>query len=499
MSRAGQDPSDDTDGAWRPQAGPQTDAIRKAWVPELFFGGARGGGKSDLLLADFAQDVPTVWGESWHGILFRQTYKQLEELIKRALVLYPRWFDPHNRGLVNWKIGDSTWEWANGATLKLRYAESETDWMEYQGHQYGWIGWDELTQWSSPENYMRMKACLRCADPRVPFRRIRSSGNPGGPGHQWVKRYFGIDRVPRGYQLMTDPDKPELSAKRMFIPSKLTDNRKLTDADPEYMDRLKELGSPELVRQWVDGDWDGVVGAYFPEFEVRKHVIEIAPENIPAHWSRYRAMDWGSAKPFAVYWIAVADGTETLDKQMFPRGSLLFYREYYGARKPNEGVRMTAEEVALQIAARDGDERIIDSVADPSIWVNNGGPSIAERMITATANKVTFRRGDNKRIPGWDQLRQRLKGNGDHPMIFFNASCQHLIRTLPAIQADTMQPEDVDTDAEDHALDSARYGCMARPWMSKLPKPVVPVNTGLCLDALFKERGKQLSSTRYRI
>jgi hypothetical protein len=481
---------------WTPQAGPQTDAIKKAWVPELFYGGARGGGKSDFLLGDFAQDVPTPYGESWHGIIFRQTYKQLEELIKRSQMMYPNWFGPDK---VTWKAGDSTWVWANGATLKLRYAESDTDWMEYQGHQYGWIGWDELPTWASAENFLRMKACLRCADPRVPYRRIRASGNPGGPGHQWVKRYFGIDRIPKGMTLVNDPDLPDSRSKRMYIPSKLTDNKILMSADPDYLDRLKELGNPELIRQWVDGDWDGVVGAYFPEFTARKHVVKLAASDIPPDWTRYRAMDWGSARPFAVYWAAVADGTTTLDGQQFPRGALIVYREYYGARKPNEGVRMNADDVGLEIAKMDANDKITDAVIDPAAWSQSGGPSIAERMLTATNGKVMFRHGDNKRIPGWDQVRARLVGDGDAPQLFFTDVCQNLIRTLPALQNDPTKAEDVDTDSEDHAADALRYLCMARPYIAKGRKPRAPAPAGLRLADLFKDRERTIHLNRHRI
>lgn len=488
-----------TESVWSPQPGPQTEAIRKAWVPELFYGGARGGGKSDFLLGDFAMDVAQPWGESWHGIVFRQTYKQLEELIKRSLVMYPRWFDPNGAGLCTWRAGDSMWVWANGASLKMRYAESDTDWMEYQGHQYGWIGWDELPTWASPENFLRMKACLRCADPRVPYRRIRASGNPGGPGHQWVKRYFGIDRFPKGLELVGDPDEPGTKPKRMYIPSRLTDNKILMQADPDYLDRLKELGNPELIRQWVDGDWDGVVGAYFPEFTAKKHVVKLSASDIPPNWTRYRAMDWGSAKPFAVYWAAVADGTETLDGQLFPRGALVVYREFYGAKKPNVGLFLDADQVGVRIASLDGDEKINDAVIDPAAWSQNGGPSIAERMMTATNGKVVFRHGDNKRIPGWDQVRARLVGDGESPALFITDRCEHLIRTLPALQSDQTNPEDLDTEAEDHAADALRYLCMARPYVTKGRKPKPVANQGLRLDTLFKERERRINLSRSRI
>jgi hypothetical protein len=224
-----------------------------------------------------------------------------------------------------------------------------------------------------------------------------------------------------------------------------------------------------LVRAWLEGDWSVIAGAFFPEFSMSRHVI--APRQLPSHWYRYRAMDWGSARPFACYWIAVSDG-EVAD---IPRGALVFYREWYGMPKgqPNVGLRLTAEEVADGIRSREGgDPKVSDGVADPAIFSQDGGPSIAERMAR---QKVLWRPADNKRIArggalgGWDQLRARLKGDGERPGIYLFENCEHLIRTLPALQHDPDRPEDVDTESEDHGPDACRYGCMARPYIRSLP------------------------------
>lgn len=478
-------------GAWLPQAGPQTEAIKKAWVEELLYGGAVGGGKSDFLLGDFGQDVPTLGGSGWHGILFRRTYAQLEELIKRSLEIYPPWFDPKNKGLVKYMAGEKIWKWANGATLKLRFLENDQDWMEYHGHAYGWIGYDELTTWPDATNFLRLKARLRSANPNIKYRRIRCTANPGGPGHQWVKNYFGIDRYPDGGVLLDPAD--DSGMRRMFIKSRVQDNKILLDSDPGYIARLKSLGSPELVRAWLEGDWNVVQGAYFSEFNTSKHVI--APFEVPLTWTRLRCCDWGSAAPFAVYWIAISDGQPTDTGRIFPKGSMVVYREWYGAKSPNVGLKLTAEEVGTGILARDNFESIDDSVIDPAAWSQNGGPSIAERMARATDSKVMFRRGDNKRLPGWDMVRERLRGTEEGPMLYIFNTCNDLIRTFPAVQHDPSKPEDLDTSGEEHALDALRYGCMSRPWTTEVPKPKIPEPIGYKLDDLWADHDRQ---SRYR-
>src|SRR3989304_982626 len=147
---------------WRAQTGPQLTAIQHDLVDEVLYGGAVFGGKSDFLLGDFAQDVPRPYGKHWHGILFRKTYPQPEELISRSKEIYPPWFP----GVV-WHKTDKTWTWPNGATLKMRFMESDDDWMEYWGHAFTWIGWDEIALWAYNIPYLRMKARLRRASAAI--------------------------------------------------------------------------------------------------------------------------------------------------------------------------------------------------------------------------------------------------------------------------------------------------------------------------------------------
>ena len=228
---------------WQPQPGPQEKAIRASFVDEIFFGGARGGGKTDYLLGDFAADVEQ-YGEHWRGVLFRRTHPELDEIVDRSRAIYFDLFPD-----AEYKVGSHTWHFPGGSTLKLRHIETELDADHYQGHQYTWIGWDEVGSWPNLKAYHRLKACLRSAH-AVPVKRIRVTGNPGGPGHNEVKRYF-VDAAEEGHLTM-GPDKMT----RMYIRSLVTDNKVLLQSDPGYIDRLKAVGDEQLVKAWLAGDWD---------------------------------------------------------------------------------------------------------------------------------------------------------------------------------------------------------------------------------------------------
>jgi Terminase large subunit, T4likevirus-type, N-terminal len=457
------------DTAWSPQPGPQTEAITADWCPELFYGGAAGGGKSDFLLGDFLQDVPT-YGRNWTGILFRRTYNELEELIRRSREIFPV-------SGASWHEQAKTWTWNNGAQLRMRYVERDADATRYQGHAYTWIGWDELTQWPTDYAYRFLRGRLRSAHD-VPTKRIRSAANPGGVGHHWVKAYF-VDPAPGGYEPIFDP---VTKARRIFIPAKLRDNKILLSSDPTYADRLRGLSSSAMVRAWLEGDWTVIEGAYFDCWRYDKHVVE--PFDVPASWARFRAMDWGSAKPFSVGWWAIAtDELRPEAHRIIPRGAMVRYREWYGAAGLNEGMKMTAEEVAAGIATRERGESMRYGVLDPACFREDGGPSIAERInrVLLAARLKPFHAADNSRVPqrgsmgGWDQMRARLVGSGGLSMIYCFASCAASIRTIPALQHDPVRLEDVHTESEDHAADEWRYACMSRPYSPKIvavPKEV---------------------------
>lgn len=462
---------------WAPQPGPQMEAILAASIPELLFGGARGGGKSSYLLGDYCTGA--IQGPPWRGILFRQTYPELEELIHLSRSIVPACWPGSE-----WLQQPKTWKLPNGAELRMRNLEGPQDAGHYQGHSYAWIGFDELCSWKDASAYQMLMACLRSAEPVV-NKRLRATANPGGPGHAWVKSRF-IDPAPMGFELLVDE---QTKQPRMFIPSRLEDNRVLMARDPGYVDRLRGVGSPELVRAWLEGDWNVVVGAYFPEFgpgHIRR------PHRIPASWLRFTALDWGSSRPACVLWLAVSDGS----LPHYPVGALVVYRELYLASAPNVGLRWTVEQVADRIRELEvGDERCAYRVADPSIFASDGGPSIAERFAS---RRIMFRPADNRRTgklgaaAGWDLVRHRLIGDDGVPMLYVFGTCTALIRTLPVMQHDDKKPEDIDTNSEDHAVDTLRYACASRPWV----KAPVERRGHLTLERLWELRDRMRERVR---
>lgn len=391
--------------------------------------------------------------------MVRRTRVELMETFERARVIYSRLGATFTGAPARVTM-------RNGARLTFAYLERDADADGYQGASYTRIYVEEAGNFPSYAPIAKLMATLR-SGAGVPVG-MRLTANPGGAGHQWVRARY-IDPGPLGWRTIVDP---ETQLERIYIPSRVDDN---TYLGADYVQRLRAVGSPELVRAWLEGDWTVVSGAFFPEFSLARHVI--APRTLPDHWMRFRSFDWGSARPFSVGWWAVSDGS----LPEIARGAMVRYREWYGMKpgQPNVGLRLTAEAIAAGILEREREDGggYMTGVADPAMWAEDGGPSLAQRM---SACGVSFRQADNKRVArlgamgGWDQLRQRLIGDGDgRPGLLMFSTCRDLIRTLPALQHDAQRPEDVATDTEDHAADECRYAVMSRSYVTEAP--VVPV------------------------
>lgn len=458
---------------WEPQQGPQTELIACP-VFEIFFGGARGGGKTDGMLGEWASHAD-LYGINAIGLMVRRELTQLTETIERSKQLYtPLGATFHEQ--------QKMWRFPNGARLRFAYLERDSDADAYQGHSYTRIYVEELGTFPSPVPILKLMATLR-SGAGVPCG-FRATGNPGGPGHNWVKARY-IDPAPSGWQIIKTAFKNPFNGKtiereRVYIPSRVTDNAFLGE---DYVANLQMAGSEQLVKAWLEGDWDIIDGAFFDGWAHSKHVI--APFSIPKDWLRFRSMDWGFATPFSIGWWAICPDDlyiESLSGRgtLIPKGALVRYREWYGAPdgQPNIGVRLTAEQVASGIAEREKGEEIAYGVIDPAAFAHQNGPSIAERMME---RGVMFRRADNTRVSpdkgklgGWDMVRARLHGDGEVPMLFVFSTCKDFIRTFPVLQHDRDRPEDLDTDQEDHAADDCRYACLSRPWIPKAKAEAKP-------------------------
>ena len=259
---------------------------------------------------------------------------------------------------------------------------------------------------------------------------------------------------------------------RQFIPARLADNPHLTADDPDYADRLRGMGNDDLVRAMLEGDWDIIAGQAFEKLRRDVHCID--PFTPPDDWLCFGSLDWGSSRPFSFGLWTVANGNALPDGRLYRRGAIIRWKERYGwNEKPNEGLRMEVKEVAEEIKRCIGDRRLAYTIADPSMWKVDGGPSHAETMMRYG---VMLRQADNSRHAGYLEVRNRIAGDADGPMLYATRNCHDgFWRTMPDLVMDSADTEDVDTDNEDHCYDDARYACMSRSWVSpgKEQKPKV--------------------------
>lgn len=436
-----------------PHPGPQT-AFIQCPVFEVVYGGSRGGGKTYACLGEFIIHSQE-YGYLAKGIFLRRTREALKDAIREARKLFAK--------VAVWKSTRNEFHFHNGAVLVFNYLDRDEDAENYQGHQYTRVYVEELSQFPSPDPIYKMFATLRSAN-GVPCQ-FRATCNPGGSGHNWVKSRY-VDNGP--YNLIRDD---ETGLFRVFIPAKIADNPSLLTNDPGYIARLKMAGSEQLVRAWLDGDWSVIDGAFFPELRTDVHQISHIEfmSKLDQDWKYFLGGDWGSARPFSFGWYAICPARTVVLDKIIPRGAIVRFREYYGTvpGKHNTGLKMTAEAVALEIKRRT-QEKLLYGVLDPAAFKQDGGPSIAERMHRCG---VHFRPADNRRIArkgaigGWDICRHRLVGEDGLPMFYATDRNPHFFRTVPVIQHDKDNLEDLDTDAEDHVADEWRYAMMSRPWL----------------------------------
>ena len=410
---------------------------------ETLFGGAAGGGKSYGQLVDallYALEYPKS-----KQIIFRRTFPDLEKsLIRVSLEFYPR-------EAASYNSSKHIWTFKNGSIIDFGYIDSENDVYQYQSAEYDVIRFDELTHFTE---YMYTYMISRCRGANPYPKHIKSSTNPGGVGHSWVKeRFIDIGAPNQIHEITLDNGKKSTV---IFIPSLVQDNMFLLDNDPDYIDRLELL--PEKEKQaLLYGDWDIFDGQFFTEFDRKIHVIE--PFVIPKDWRIYRARDYG-LDMCATLWIA-------MDYHM----NCYAYKELYesdlivseAARKINE---MT-------------DEKIQIDYAPPDLWNRNKDTGKSTADIFAE-NGQYLTKADNNRVTGWLAVHEWLKIYKDEQgqlnsklKIFSN--CVNLIRTLPALQHDEKNPNDVAVEPHEltHIPDALRYFCTMwqSPLMARKEKP----------------------------
>lgn len=472
---------------WIPHAGSQEEFCRRAEF-EALYGGAAGPGKTDCLVA-LATEYVHVPG--YRGILFRRTFPQLQEIQDRCWALYPQIGGQYRATERRWYFpgGDASGD--AKPFVQTGHMQHEDDKHNYQGKQFNFAGFDELTQFTETQYLYITASRVRSAISGIPSQ-VRSSTNPGNIGHLWVKGRF-VD-IGKAGSVHTDP---LTGLQRVFIPGTVYDNPTLMENDPGYVQRLEML--PEIEKKrLLYGDWEVFEGQVFAELSYSVHGCD--PFDIPPEWERFMVVDWGFSKPFCVLWFAIDHD-----------GVMYVYREWYGCKEGyvDVGLRMIAGDVAQGILDREEPgERVRVRLGDASMQNKQPqnrrnelvGPDLRSDFV---GQGVPLLMADPDRIQGIGQVHKRFALEteidqetgevvNEYPKVQIFRTCEHFWRTVPALQADPNRIEDVEHKVqEDHVYDAFRYGCMFRPIRPKRPV------TGPPRGSFQSERAKLLRARKY--
>ena len=438
---------------WKAHPGPQKQFERND-AYDCMFGGTKGPGKTDCLLREGLRQIHLP---NYRAIIFRRTYPRLGEIIDRSFKYFLGLGAKYSDKDMQLKI--PAWTFPSGAKYAFGHCQNEQDKYNYQGKEFHYEGFDQLEEFTETM-FLFFMAQNRTSDKSIKCY-IRSTANPGGIGHAWVRKRY-IDCLKPGeikyFKRVEDEDieversDPD-AISRSFIPASVYDNPSIIQNDPHYIKRLEQL--PELDKQaLLYGNWEVFRGQFFKMWRKHLHVKE---KSVNPEFRKFISLDYGYGAPSAVGWW-----------QVDYDGNLHQYRELY-----REG--FTYQALAEKIKElTPSDERIDYCVADPAIWGDRThhrdvreGESGAETMQKVWSDFTTLIKADNDRVIGWGRMRILL----DENRISFSPECRNLIRTLPTLIHDETRVEDLDSSGEDHAADSARYAIMSRPVETERRQP----------------------------
>lgn len=497
---------------WTPLPGSQTLAL-SCPAHVILYHGTRGPGKTDSQLMRFRRRVGQGYGRHWRGVIFDREYKNLDDLVSKAM----RWFPEFKDGarFLSSK-SDYKWVWPTGEELLFRTVRRDADYWSYHGQEFPFIGWNELTKYPTDSLFDMMMSCNRSSFrpedfpllddegevsgllPEIPLE-IFATCNPFGAGHNWVKKRF-IDKAPAGklWRHSVNVFNPRTQRREDVVKLQVhlfgsyRENKYLS---PEYVAELEQIKDPNKRKAWLGGSWDVVSGGMFDDvWDPATHIIR--PFRIPLEWRIDRSFDYGSSKPFSVGWWAESDGSDVQlsDGTWMPtvKGDIFRIAEWYGwTGKANQGLRLLANDIAKGIIEREMamgiHNRVKPGPADNAIWTVENGNSIAADMAKPVRlddgrlmRGVEWNRSDKSagsRMAGWERMRRFMAAskqqfillpNGDkkniprdHPGLFVFSNCKQFIDQIPPLPRDEEEPDDVDSECEDHIADEARYRVLA--------------------------------------
>lgn len=440
---------------------------------EALYGGSVGCGKSELLVI-----APLAYEFHLHpkfkGLILRRTYPELErEIVVRSETYYAAAGAKYNRQ-------EKVWRFPSGARIFFGHAENESDIRRYDGVEYNYVAYDELTSFTKFQYLYIAASRCRSATADLPAI-VRSSGMPGGVGNEWVRRRF-VEPDPLGGKVIVDP---VTGQKRFFLRAEPRDNKYLLDNDPGYLDRLALL--PEAERKMKLGDWYIFSGQVFSDFRIEplpdepdnaRHVIE--PFDIPEWWPKVVAVDWGFKANTVALWAAMA-----------PNGRVYVYQEYVVSETPvaewaTEIGDLTRREKNVKLVVLDSNaweqrgetetiaeqfERFSGLRPEPASkgrisgkilvqeylrWRQKPRPAILEEFNPRLAELILKTRGQE----AYNEYLMRFTPEPEEsnlPKLQIFSNCKELIRVIPLCVYDTKQVEDVAEFEGDDAYDCLRY------------------------------------------
>ncbi len=406
----------------------QKEALRVAdRTPVTFFGGAKGGGKSHLVRA--RETIRRLKYPNSRGLIVRKTYPELlANHIRPFFKEYPQTREWYNKA-------EKTIYWPTGSTTEFSYLRATDDVYTYQGREYEDISVDEVTQ-----HEWEVINVLRSSN-RTTLDNIKPTmfltGNPGGIGHQEVKRVF-IDR---------DFRQGEIPEDFAFVQAFVQDNIALMEKDPDYIKRLENL--PEhLVRAYLYGDWNIFAGQAFGELRRDKHLVE--PFTPPESAKYFAGYDWGFSHPFAFVLMFITQNEDIYVKSV--------------VSAPHKKI----EEQAKLIKNIVGDKHL-NVYAGTDIWAKRGGPTMVQDLRQQLPN-LSFIQANTDRVQGIAQLRKLISVDGGPKFkIFKNA--YPVYENLLSMQYDEKNPEDVlKVDANESGIGGDDKFDACFPWFIKVKK-----------------------------
>lgn len=498
----------DFEVVFKPLPGSQTIALC-SMAAHTLYEGARGPGKTLTQLMRYYRNVGRGYGKFWKGIIFDLEFDHLGGLVAES----KKWFGDNGKLKDGAKFLESPsqykWVWPSGEELLFRHVKKLSDYEGFHGHEYPFIGWNELTKHASGDLYDKFMSVNRCTFdpakdtpkdakgryltpnglplPPIPCE-VFSTTNPSGPGHNWVKRRF-INCAPRGtvvrkeiqiYNPATEQEETH-TITQIAIFGSYKENPYLP---PSYIAELESIKDPNLRRAWLYGDWDVTAGGALDD--IWDSNVHILPRFvIPSGWRVDRAFDWGSSHPFSVGWFAEANGEDAqivVGGNVYtfcpPPGTLIQFFEWYGCQTKADGTPDIGSNKGLKLSAGDIATGIIDREISlmANGWISDQprpGPAdnqirnviqvdvdtIEDQMAKKGVRWIESDKSPGSRINGLQLTRDRLEASlrGEGPGLYFMDNCTASISILPTLPRDEKKIDDVDTSSEDHAYDMVRY------------------------------------------